>query len=307
PLSIPHLNNFFTKLRVVTPEPNENGPILGVGSCFGTITNLYGREMATRMFRVITLEDKCEFLKISISNYEKISKKIIDEEREEKIQAIKNCKAYNSWPKHTIEELMEIFEWKTFSANTILTSEGYRCPFIGFINKGECHVLRKVDVPYLNKKTGKKEKRMKQVVIGKLKENDSFGEFSVSLKEPMTCSIVTETTCKLGIIPYDKISKLDNITLRLLLQTSSRNFGDLTQNSIYEKFIEQEKKKEWKEFKGLVIKDVLDKYSITNDFSKYKSNSLDQFSGTKLYLTSFTYLLVSWIDNQIVNRVYTSL
>lgn len=87
-----------------------------------------------------------------------------------------------------------------------MTSEGYRCPFIGFINKGECHVLRKVDVPYFNKKTGKKEKRMKQVVIGKLKETDTFGEFSVTLKEPMTCSIVTEKTCKLGIIPFDKIS-----------------------------------------------------------------------------------------------------
>lgn len=78
--------------------------------------------------------------------------------------------------------------------------------------------MRKVDVPFYNKKTGKKEKKMKQVVVGKLGETDSFGEFSVTLKEPMTCSIVTETTCKLGIIPFDKISsnnfdhKLDNLS-----------------------------------------------------------------------------------------------
>ena len=39
----------------------------------------------------------------------------------------------------------------------VLTSEGYHCPFIGFIKEGECHVLRKVDVPHINKKTGIKE------------------------------------------------------------------------------------------------------------------------------------------------------
>lgn len=86
-----------------------------------------------------------------------------------------------------------------------MTSEGYRCPFIGFIVQGECHVLRKVDVPYVNKKTGNVEKRMKQVVIGKLKQNESFGEVSVALKEPMTCTIVSETPCQIGIIHCDKV------------------------------------------------------------------------------------------------------
>lgn len=28
PLSIPHLNQFFTKLRPITPEASENGPIV---------------------------------------------------------------------------------------------------------------------------------------------------------------------------------------------------------------------------------------------------------------------------------------
>jgi len=116
-----------------------------------------------------------------------------------------------------------------------LTSEGYRCPFIGIINSGECHVLRKVDVPFINPKTGLKEKRMKQVVVGKLSANESFGEISVTMKEPMTCSIVTETDCKIGIIPCDKIHRLDNITLRLLLQTSNRTFADLNEK-VYSQF-----------------------------------------------------------------------
>lgn len=66
---------------------------------------------------------------------------------------------------------------------------------------------------------------------------------------------------------------MDNITLRLLLQTSSRTFGDLTQNNIYEKFIEQEKKKEWKDYKAVIVKNVIDKYGIVAGVGKYKLDS----------------------------------
>jgi hypothetical protein len=210
---------------------------------------------------------------------------------------------------------MQFFEWRSYSANTsilenqrmitldeknsfiqkyfqVLTSEGYRCPFIGFIASGKCFVLRKVDAPFINKKTGIKEKRMKQVVVGKLRENESFGEISCVMKEPMTCSIVTETPCRIGIVPCEKIpskfmnlifdansklfdvfksKELDNITLRLLLQTSVRTFADLTQNDLYSKYIEQEKKKEWKRFKNFTVQNVIDKYGIIYGQGKFKN------------------------------------
>jgi CRP-like cAMP-binding protein len=83
---------------------------------------------------------------------------------------------------------------------------------MGFIQKGVCHVLRKVDVLRKNE-DGKDIPQMKQVVIGKLKENESFGELSVILKEPMTCSIVTETECKIGVIQYEKIFSMLLLTL----------------------------------------------------------------------------------------------
>jgi hypothetical protein len=56
-----------------------------------------------------------------------------------------------------------------------------------------------------------------------------------------------------------------------LLQTSSRNFGDLSQDEIYKKFIDQEKKKQWKTLKSLVVKDVVDKYGIMTGTGKYAS------------------------------------
>jgi hypothetical protein len=64
--------------------------------------------------------------------------------------------------------------------------------------------------------------------------------------------------------------------MRLILQTSNRTFADLTQDDIYSKFIEQEKKKEWKTFKSIVIRDVIDKYGIEAGTGKYnKQESSD--------------------------------
>ena len=88
----------------------------------------------------------------------------------------------------------------------VLTSEGYRSPFIGFIQYGVCHVLRKVDVVKEPEGGNAQKTDVKQVVIGKLTAGESFGEISVIQQEPMTCSIVTETECRLGIISFEKIS-----------------------------------------------------------------------------------------------------
>ncbi len=132
-------------------------------------------------------------------------------------------------------------------------------------------MLRKVDVPHINKKTGQKEKRMKQVVVGKLKEKDSFGEISVIMKEPMTCSIVTEKECLVGVILCDRLKELDPMTMRLLLQTN-RTFADISDKQIFETYIEQQKKKEWKQFKSLVVKNVFEKRGIVHETGKYKMN-----------------------------------
>lgn len=58
-----------------------------------------------------------------------------------------------------------------------------------------------------------------------------------------------------------------------MLQTSTRNFADLSQKYIYEKFIDQEKKKEWKDFKNVVVNDVIEKYAIVSGSGKYKTTS----------------------------------
>jgi len=217
----------------------------------------------------MTLEDNCEFVKLSVESYKKITKKIIDEENNEKFMAIKSCVAYSRWPKHAIEELVKVFEWRTFAPHTILASEGYRCPFIGFTVDGICHVLRKVDIKVYNKKKKEDIKKIKQVVVGKINVNQSFGEKSVTMSEQMSCTVVTETQCRMGIIPCDSIGELDNITVRLLLQTDNGTFATISQEDLKKKYIEQEKKKEWKDFKNLVVSDVINKYNIVHGYGKH--------------------------------------
>ena len=51
----------------------------------------------------------------------------------------------------------------------------------------------------------------KQVVMGKLEPTHSFGEVSVILNEPVTCSIVTATTVEVATIEPHKLKGMCEI------------------------------------------------------------------------------------------------
>ena len=55
------------------------------------------------------------------------------------------------------------------------------------------------------------EKVDKQVVMGKLEPTHSFGEVSVILNEPVTCSIVTATTVEVATIEPHKLKGMREI------------------------------------------------------------------------------------------------
>ena len=45
-----------------------------------------------------------------------------------------------------------------------------------------------------------KDRRQKQVIVGKLGPGDSFGECTVLQKQPIACSVVTSSYVHLGLI-----------------------------------------------------------------------------------------------------------
>lgn len=113
------------------------------------------------------------------------------------------------------------------------------------------------------------EKKTKQVVMGKLVDTQSFAEMSVLLDEPMTCSVVTATNVKLGIIRPERIKELDEVTKQLFQQSNVPTFGNLTQDDIQQEYIKQELKREWNEFKHKVVVESINAQGIRPGYGKW--------------------------------------
>ncbi|KAK2164336.1 hypothetical protein LSH36_65g00001 [Paralvinella palmiformis] len=256
------------EFNLPTPEPQPDLPALSIGECFGTLEKVPDRDANSRILTVTTLEMNCEFLKISTSDYQRVKEQIRTRELSEKSNLMKTCKTYKMWTEQPLLKVADLFEWIQFSPNTVLASEGYMSPFIGIIKSGECHVLRQVEA-WHHLSNGKKEKSTKQVVMGQLGPTDSFGEVSIIGDEPMNCSIVTSTKVELACIEPPKLKILDDVTVQLLMQSGERTFADITQDEIYEEYIEQELKRRWNEYKHNVVVEVINSKGIRPGYGKW--------------------------------------
>ena len=45
-------------------------------------------------------------------------KKIKNEKHDEKSNLVFSCESYVKWPKHAVEDLLQILDWETFHENT---------------------------------------------------------------------------------------------------------------------------------------------------------------------------------------------
>jgi len=255
----------FTSLEWLE-EDEDFLPQLQVGDCFGTW--LQYKEPYTKELSVVTTEQNCEFLKISVNDFKRVMDQIKQREHTEKLNLLLSCEQYRMWPKQPLQSVADSIEWISYPPNTVLVSEGYKSPFIGFIRSGECHVLRQVDVMQ-TLKNGKKEQRTKQVVMGRLGPYDSFAEISLLLEEPITCSIVTASDVELGVVRPEKLATLDEVTRQLFRQSNKRTFGDLTKEDIQSEYLQQELKREWNEFKHSQVLEVINAYGVRPGYGKW--------------------------------------
>ncbi|XP_033126095.1 cyclic nucleotide-binding domain-containing protein 1-like isoform X2 [Anneissia japonica] len=246
-------------------------PELGVGDCFGSLERIEGQEINSQVLTLKTKTVPCEFLKVSSNDYKRISQQLKEKDLMEKSNLVQPCEAYKLWPRQSLQMLAELIEWVSYPENTVLVSEGFMCPFIGFIKSGECHVLRQVEVNH-KLRNGKEEKRLKQVVMGKLTTSQSFGEISVLEAEAITCSIVTATDVTLGVITPERITELDETTQSLLLQSNERTFGNLSKEEIYTEYVDQELQREWNQFKHGVVVNVINSTGIRPGCGKWSKS-----------------------------------
>ncbi|XP_048759035.2 cyclic nucleotide-binding domain-containing protein 1-like [Ostrea edulis] len=274
PITNPYLNesNEVPESRSVTPlVPEETQKELVAGDCFGTLTKVK-REQGSKIFSVVTVQPNCEFLKISSTDYMRVIEQIKQREHTEKVNLLLSCGQYQLWPKQPVLKVAELIEWMSAPPNSLLVSEKYKAPYIGFIKSGVCHVLKQVEVMHTHT-NGKREKKTKQVVVGKLKESQSFSELSVLLDEPIDCTILTDKNVELGIIRKERITELDDDTKKLFQQSAEPTFGNLKKSDIQEEYMNQKLKSEWSQFKRGVVMDVINSRGIRPGYGKWSMST----------------------------------
>ncbi|XP_060978749.1 cyclic nucleotide-binding domain-containing protein 1 [Dama dama] len=174
------------------------GPMLGQWSTFGTLEVAAHVESETRGYSVVTEED-CEILKISANNYAKLKTEKTRLENQHKVKLIHKCPYYVEWPTLSIYELVTFTKWKKFPPGHVIVESGNIISFVAYINSGYCKIYR--NIIGLSKPQSRKVKKIKKLVyMGRLNEKESFGEISVLLQVPFTCTIVTGKDVEMAVI-----------------------------------------------------------------------------------------------------------
>ncbi|XP_060055257.1 cyclic nucleotide-binding domain-containing protein 1 isoform X2 [Erinaceus europaeus] len=224
---------------------SESDPILKMWSTFGVLEVTDQGESETK-YSAITEED-CEIIKFSSANYTKIKLERSNLELKQKIKLIHKCPYYETWPTLSIYELVTLIKWKKFPADQVIVESGNIISFVAFIKSGYCKVYR--NIIGLVKAQSKIKKIQKSVYMGDLKENESFGEISILLQVPLTCTIIAGNDVEMAIIEEKDLNKLEPVTRQLMLQTAKRTYGHLKDEDVKNEYLRKEKQKEWKNFK----------------------------------------------------------
>ncbi|KAF6022128.1 CNBD1 [Bugula neritina] len=243
--------------------------VLEVGECFGTFEAIDGQSMHKTMLMVNTKESNCEFLKITTSEYQRVIEQMSNKEQTKKLNVLQACEHFKMWTRQPKLKVANLIEWQQFAPNTVIVSEGYEAPFIGFILSGECHVLKQIEAIH-TLPDGKTDHKSRQVVVGTIGPNKSFAELSLLKEEPMAYSIITSTEVTLGTISPHDLYSLDETTLELLLQSCQPTFDTLTKEKIEQEYMAQELKREWYQYRHNAVIEAINAQGIRPGYGKWK-------------------------------------
>ncbi|XP_069778089.1 cyclic nucleotide-binding domain-containing protein 1 isoform X2 [Narcine bancroftii] len=233
-------------------DPSQK--LLYFGDSFGSLLPIQN-DTGHKVLSVLT-ETNCELIKISLGQFEFVKKEIVMHNYALKEELIQACPFYQKWPKLSLSQLAELIVWKKFPKDYVLVNEGEISSFVGYLKSGQCYIFKDIEglvkLPH-----GKARSEVKHIVMGKLGEKESFGEISILLKKPFTCTIITATEVELGVISDQDLLELDLVNQMLLQQTAEPILGNLTLEEVNNRFIFLEKEKKWKKYKKKVIMETI--------------------------------------------------
>ncbi|XP_041512688.1 cyclic nucleotide-binding domain-containing protein 1 [Microtus oregoni] len=243
--------------------------VLKKWSTFGSLEVTSETEMDKTLHSVV-IEEDCEILKIPAKEFEKLKLEKVKHDNVQKLKLISKCPFYENWPTLSIYELVSLSKWKIFPPGHVLVESGTVISFVGFINSGYCNIYRNV-VGLVSLRLNKMKKVKKLVYMGKLREKQSFGEISILLQDPFTCTIITGGEVEMTIIEDKDIlgKSLDPVTKELMIQTAKPTFGHLTEEDVKNEYIQKVREREWKYFKKKTIKRILHCNGVLPGFGKW--------------------------------------
>lgn len=242
------------------------------GDWFGTLKKLEGREVNSKVLTLLTLEP-CQFLKIAISDFQRILERIKQRIQNEKVSVVKAVSPYDKWAGMSIGKLAALIEWKTFPAGAVVMDEGKISPYIVFIRGGNCNVYREV-VARKTLADGRKRRVVKNVLMGELSKGDALGEYSILEQKPFTCTVLAVTDVDAGVIFPQKLEELD-VTIRTLLSQSVQpKFANISDDDIHTNFIKQEMKDDWNEMKQKVLLQTINCCGIRPGYGKWSNPAI---------------------------------
>ncbi|KAI4582147.1 hypothetical protein MJG53_009672 [Ovis ammon polii x Ovis aries] len=213
---------------------------LGQWSTFGTLEVAAHIEPETKEYSVVTEED-CEILKIPANNYAKLKTNGL-------------MRKWTLFPLYCLISSGSVLVFgkvkKTAPvlADVVIVETGNIISFVAYINSGYCKIYRNI-IGFSKLQSRKVKKIQKHVYMGRLNEKESFGEISVLLHIPFTCTIVTGEDVEMAIIEDKDLHALDPVTKQLMLQTAKPTFGHLSDEDVKKEYLQKEQKREWKSFK----------------------------------------------------------
>ncbi|XP_046497814.1 cyclic nucleotide-binding domain-containing protein 1 [Equus quagga] len=185
-------NSLLAGLRIPSCDS-----MLGQWSTFGTLEIISQTESIAKY--AVVMEEDCEILRIPAKDCTKLKLEEKKLENKQKVKLIRQCPYYEEWPTLSIYELVGLIKWKKFPPGHVIVESGSIISFVAYINSGYCNVYRSiVGLVKLQSKRAKKVRKL--VYMGQLKEEESFGEISVLLQLPVTCTIVTGKEVEMAII-----------------------------------------------------------------------------------------------------------
>ncbi|XP_074175202.1 cyclic nucleotide-binding domain-containing protein 1 [Rhinolophus sinicus] len=167
-------------------------------STFGTLEVLAQVQLEPEEYSVVTEED-CEILKIPAKNYAKLKSEKRRLKKNQIVKLIQKCPYYEEWPTLSIYDLVLLVKWKKFPPGHVIVESGNIISFVAYINSGYCNVYRNI-VGLARLQSKKVKKIQKLVYMGQLNEKESFGEISVLLQVPFTCTVITGKEVEMAVI-----------------------------------------------------------------------------------------------------------